>query len=118
MFTEERESGTNLDSCYPCLGAVVYIQTIKELNAGDFNPKRTNELREIVSRVLFGSGIDGSRKDEILSDTKTIEQSLEHHFRNAHFEIPFKSLDDIKKILLISEHILVCTFVFYQLSTN
>ena len=101
VFTEERESGTNLDSCYPCLGAVVYIQTIKELNAGDFNPKRTNELREIVSRVLFGSGIEGSRKDEILSDTKSIEQNLEHHFRNAHFEIEFKSLDDIKTELLI-----------------
>ena len=89
-----------MDSCYPYLGAVVYIETIKELNEADFNP-RESELKEIVSRVLLGYGIDGSRKDEILSDTKSIEQSLEHHFRNAHFEIPFKSLDDIKTELLI-----------------
>ena len=89
-----------MDSCYPYLGAVVYIETIKELNEADFNP-RESELKEIVSRVLLGFGIDGSRKDEILSDTKTIEQSLKNHFSNAHFDIPFKSLDDIKNILLI-----------------
>ena len=100
MFTEERVNDTNLDSCYPCLGAVVYIQTIIELNAGDLTPNRKDELREIVSRVLFGFDVDGSLKTDILRDTESIERNLEDHFHiNAHFEIPFMSLDDIKKQL-------------------
>ena len=101
MFTEKRVNDTNLDSCYPCLGAVVSIQTIIELNAGNLTPK--NELREIVSRVSFGFDIDGSLKTDILRDTESIERNLEDHFHiNAHFEIPFMSLDDIKKQLHIS----------------